>query len=50
MVALMNPGKALAWYPWRTASQVLTSPGKVADIPVDEVWRAVSSLVAARGK
>jgi len=47
LVALMNPGKAVTWYPWRTAGQVLVSPGRVADIPVGEVLDAVSRLVEA---
>lgn len=50
MVALMNPGKALVWHPWRTASQVVVSPGRVADIPVEEVWQAVHRMVTAYGK
>ncbi|MBW1990548.1 MAG: glycosyltransferase family 9 protein [Deltaproteobacteria bacterium] len=47
LVALMNPGKAAAWYPWRTAGQVLVSPGKVEDIPVAQVSEAVARLVAS---
>ncbi len=47
MVALMNPVKALTWHPWRTASQVIVSPGRVADIPVEEVLGAVNRMVEA---
>ena len=47
LVAMMNSSKAPAWYPWRTAGQVLISPGKVEDIPVEEVFSAVNRLVPA---
>jgi heptosyltransferase-3 len=49
MVALMNPVKARVWYPWHTASQVLTSPGKVADISVEEVLAAINRLLSGGG-
>jgi ADP-heptose:LPS heptosyltransferase len=47
MVALMNPGKVHAWYPWHTPAHVLTSPGKVEDIPVEDVLAAVNRLLTA---
>lgn len=46
-VALMNPGKASCWYPWQTQSRVLVSPGKVADIPVEEVFQAIEAFLEA---
>lgn len=49
LVALMNPDKALVWYPWHTAGQVVVSPGRVADIPVEEVLDAVNRMIAAFG-
>jgi heptosyltransferase-3 len=44
LVALMNPGKALNWYPWRTPGQVVVSSGKVQDIEVEEVLVAINQL------
>ena len=47
MVALMNPTKAHVWYPWHANGRVLISPGKVEDIPMEEVLAAVNQLIIA---
>jgi lipopolysaccharide heptosyltransferase III len=44
VVVLFGPSDPVNWAPWRTESQVLTSPEAIGDIRVDQVISALSVL------
>ena len=44
VVALFGPSDPVNWAPWRTESQVLTSPESIARISVEEVIAAAEAL------
>lgn len=44
VVVLFGPSDSVAWAPWRTESQVLTSPDNIASIAVHRVLGAIESL------
>jgi heptosyltransferase-3 len=43
VVALFGASDPLTWAPWRTEGQVLTAPGGIANIPVEDVISAVEA-------
>lgn len=44
VVVLFGPSDPVTWAPWRTESRVLTSPGAIGEIAVDEVMAAAETL------
>jgi ADP-heptose:LPS heptosyltransferase len=44
VVVLFGPSDPVTWAPWRTESQVITSPGPIEQIPVDQVIAATEAL------
>jgi heptosyltransferase-3 len=44
VVVLFGPSDPVNWAPWRTESQVLTSPGAIGAISVDQVIAAAEAL------
>ncbi len=44
VVVLFGPSDPVTWAPWRTESQVLTSPGAITNITVDQVLAAIDHL------
>jgi ADP-heptose:LPS heptosyltransferase len=45
LLALMTERNVPLWAPWKTRSRLVTSPGDVADIGVEQVWPEVLSLL-----
>src|SRR5262249_61987515 len=43
-VVLFGPSNPVTWAPWRTEAQVLTSPGSIRDITVEQVTAAAEAL------
>jgi ADP-heptose:LPS heptosyltransferase len=44
VVVLFGPSNPVTWAPWRTESHVLTSPGAIGDITVEQVIAAAEAL------
>ena len=44
VVVLFGPSNPVTWAPWRTEARVLTSPGSIARISLDEVLSAADAL------
>jgi len=44
VVVLFGPSNPVTWSPWRTESQVLTSPESIAGISIDDVTSAIETL------
>lgn len=43
-VVIFGPSDSETWAPWKTQAEVITAPGSIASIGVDEVMRAVSAV------
>jgi ADP-heptose:LPS heptosyltransferase len=44
VIVLFGPSDPVTWAPWRTEARVLTSPGSIDQIAVDEVITAAEAL------
>jgi heptosyltransferase-3 len=44
VVVLFGPSDPVTWAPWRTEARVLTSPGSIGEIAVEEVTAAAEAL------
>ncbi len=44
VVVLFGPSDPVTWAPWRTEARVLTSPGSIGQIAVDDVMTAAEAL------
>ena len=50
VVVLFGPSNPVTWAPWRTEARVLTSPGDIGQITIDEVMAAAETLRGARAR
>jgi ADP-heptose:LPS heptosyltransferase len=50
VVVLFGPSDPITWAPWRTESRVLTSPGSIGQIALEEVMAAAQALRQVKAK